>query len=172
MPFQSTFFQVAWVVDDIDVAMNNWVKEGIGPFFVIRDPPVEYVEYRGQPSDLKFSAAFAQSGHIQIELLCQKNDVPSYYRDSYAPGESGFHHMNRIVADYDAEIASYRARGVEIAGEGRSGGMRFAYMDTRKSIHMMTEIIEENAGLTEFFKVISDASVNWDGSDPIREVTL
>lgn len=172
MPLDAAFFQVGFVVDDIDVAMANWLKEGVGPFFLIRDTKIDFMEYRGQPSDMQFSAAFAQSGHIQIELLSQKNEVPSFYRDSYAAGESGFHHMNRVVKDYDGELARYRARGIEIAGQGRSAGMRFAYADTRASIGMMSEIIEETAELLAFFRIIAEASVDWDGSTPIREIAL
>lgn len=170
MAFTPGFFQAGFVVDDLDASMEAWVAEGVGPFYAVRNPGATNVMHRGKPIDLQFTAAFAQSGGIQIELLCQQNEGPSYYRDVFGPGQGGFHHMNRFTDDFDAEIARYTARGIEVAGQGLSGDMRFAYVDTRKQIGMMTEIIEDRPFIHELFKLIADSAVNWDGSHPFREV--
>ena len=93
---RSGYFQVAFLVDDIDRAMDAWVAEGVGPFYVQREPKLDTVLHRGARADFRFSVAYAQSGGLQIELISQQGDEPSYYRDVFAPGESGFHHICRF----------------------------------------------------------------------------
>lgn len=53
--------QVAWVVDDLERAMSQWLKRGVGPFFTL-DVDLPNVLYRGQPSSLIMSLAMAQAG--------------------------------------------------------------------------------------------------------------
>lgn len=163
-------FQSAFVVDDIDRAMEQWLANGVGPFYVIRTPSVEAFHYRGQPTDLHFSVAMAQAGQSQIELIAQHDDRPSHYRDSFGPGEGGFHHMCRFTDDIAADVAAYVAQGIAVAAQGRSGDMGFAYVDTRQQLGFMTEIIEDRPSIRQLFDMVRDAAHNWDGKDPIREV--
>ncbi|NWK98298.1 methylmalonyl-CoA epimerase [Sphingobium lactosutens] len=168
-PVPSGFFQSAWVVEDIDRAMHNWVSAGVGPFHVVRRAQVQDLRYRGEPAQVDFSVAIAQSGPMQIELIQQHDDHPSHYRDVYAPGEEGFHHVCRYTADFDADLADHAARGGIAAVTGRSGDMRFAFLDTRATLGCMTEIIEDSATMRGFFDLIARSAIDWDGIDPIRE---
>jgi hypothetical protein len=163
--------QAAFVVDNIEAAAALWTKTtGVGPFLHI--PHIQLVElnYRGEPSaPLDFSAALAQSGGIQIELLQQHCDTPSAYRDTIAKGTQGFHHFGIYTAEYDTARQHYLDLGHAIAVEGKFGAMRFCYIDTSAALGCMIELVEEDAGQTAFFTRVAEAARDWDGvTDPIR----
>ena len=63
--------QSAWVVDDLDAAVDAWLKVGIGPFFFVEYAPelFENSTYRGSPSPISMKIALAQAGDMQIELI-------------------------------------------------------------------------------------------------------
>lgn len=165
------FFQAAWVVNDLEEAMQRWIATArVGPFFVNAHVGVENTRYRGEPMPIDFSGALAQAGPIQIELIQQHGDTPSAYRDTFSAGEEGFHHVCGYIEDFDAEVAQYSRLGSPLAFEGSFGDMRFGYVDTRESLGFMTEIIEDRASIREYFKMIADAAIDWDGEDPIRTV--
>lgn len=168
MATHSGFFQNAFVVDDMDRAIHAWLDAGAGPFFVIPHVRLDHYEYRGAPATIDFSVAMGQAGPIQIELIAQHDDQPSHYRDSISRGESGFHHMCRFARDFDAEMAEFAAAGVPVAGQGLSGDMRFAYLDTRPTIGLMTEIIEDRASIRGLIDLVAGSAIDWDGQDPIR----
>jgi len=162
-------FQAAWVVADLEAAMRHWIENcGVGPFFVMENLQIEKMRYRGQPHEINFSVALAQAGPTQIELIFQHDDLPSVYRDAIAMGQTGFHHVGVWAHDFDRELKAYVEQGFAVAFEGRSSGMRFAYVDTRRTLGSMVEILEENAAVRARFRDIADVAANWDGRDPIR----
>ncbi|GGC34188.1 glyoxalase [Novosphingobium marinum] len=163
------FFQSAWVVRDLDEAVDRWLRTmRVGPFFMMRDVEVEGFRYRGTPGTIRFSAALAQAGSMQIELIQQDGSDPSAYRDSIAEGEEGFHHFGTIVPDYEAELSFYTSQGIAVAADGMFGDMHYAYVDTRDQIGYMTELVEAKESILELFRTVADAAVDWDGRDPIR----
>jgi hypothetical protein len=167
----SPILQVAWVVNDIEEAMVRWQKTAaVGPFFLIANPQVSQYRHRGRPGNLRFSIAMAQAGPLQVELVQQHNEQPSAYRDVYARGQEGMHHICGISSDFDAELSRYQSLGLAIAHDGVSGDLRFAYVDTRPTIGCMTEILEDRPAIRDLFKMIADAAQNWDGTDPIRRI--
>lgn len=169
MQSRSRFFQVAWIVNDIEAAARRWVREAnVGPFFILPHVKLDAVRYRGVPTGLDFSGALAQSGPMQIELIQQHCSSPSAYRDVYAPGEEGFHHLCTMVADFDLELRRLNALGAATTTEGVFGDMRYAYLDTRASLGHMTEIIQDRPSIKAMFAMVAEAAEGWDGSDPIR----
>ena len=82
----SVFFgeirQLGYVVPDIVAAMDYWSTVlGVGPFFYAERVPVVNFTYRGAPSAPVTSVALANSGAVQVELIQQRNDAPTMYRD-------------------------------------------------------------------------------------------
>ena len=75
--------QLAFIVTDIDKAMNHWAETlGVGPFFIKRRITFSNFIYRGKPSaSPSVSIALANSGYVQIELIQQHDDAPSIYRE-------------------------------------------------------------------------------------------
>jgi hypothetical protein len=121
--------QNAYIVQDLDEAIERWhAALGLGPFVVSRHLKFEHSLYRGTPMPLDISAAFVQAGDLQIELICQHNPEPSAFRDLFAEGEEGFHHVAVFPEDYSRLISGYQARGFAVAAEfatARGSGAAF-----------------------------------------------
>jgi hypothetical protein len=163
-------FQNAWVVADLDLAVKHWIEVcQVGPFFVqdLRNV-ISDVKYRGEPGELPMKIALAQAGPVQIELIQPFGDSPNCYRDVVPPGESGFHHMCVWTMDFEADTRHFNELGYPTANEGRTEAGRFAYFDTRPGLNCMIEIVEHSTALVTLFEEIAQASIDWDGRDPIR----
>lgn len=163
-------FQMSWVVRDLDAAMRRWVATtGAGPFFVNPHAVVDRARYRGGPAGHDYTVALAQSGDTQIELIVQHDAIPSIYNEAGDPGPAGtFHHMACFVADAEAEFARYAAMGAPLAFDGWFGTMRMGYVDTRAQIGCMIELLQHDAAVERIFDHVRQASIGWDGADPVR----
>lgn len=161
--------QSAWVVANLEQAIEGWLAMGVGPFFTfLVDLPDAL--YRGKTTPLCFRVALAQAGEVQIELIQQLSAGPSAYRDVIPEGTSGFHHVCRALGAYDEMLEQLRALGVEVATEAMVGDARFCYIDTRAYTGCMLELVDESAVGTALNALVRDGATNWDGSDPVREV--
>jgi methylmalonyl-CoA/ethylmalonyl-CoA epimerase len=62
------YMQFAWVVPDLEAAIDRWVKStGAGPFFLFEDVHFTDSNYRGIPMDVApHRAAIGQHGDMQI----------------------------------------------------------------------------------------------------------
>lgn len=170
-PFPDTgFMQLCWVVPDLQAAMAAWTQStGVGPFFFFESVPFEAPVYRGRPAqDVHITAAMAQAGDVQIELVRQHDDRPSVFRDMFAAGQGGFHHAALYCADYDASLAAYTEAGAEVAFHCLMMGSRTCWIDTRPSLGFMVELIEANPVADSVFAQFRAAADGWDGRDPVR----
>ena len=162
--------QAGYVVKDIEKAMQEWVRLGIGPWFYTEKVPVENFQYMGKPSEMQFSAALTNSGYVQIELIQQRNDAPSLYRDFLKSGVEGIQHVSHWVEDFDARCEVLLGLGYV---NGQSGNIgvdgRFAYFVHKNLPGTIMEVSEASGFKGEIFKAIADMCANWDGSDPIRK---
>lgn len=175
MSSSSVFCQVAWVVDDLDAAIEHWrATTGVGPIFVGRHigGMLTDLRHRGLPAEVDMSAAVAQAGPILIELIQQHGSAPSPYRDVFAEGEGGLHHVQAFVDDVDAECRKYESLGFEVVMTGQLAGTSpVAYVDTRSAIGCMTELMEHDGPAAQMYKAIEAIAAEWDGStDPIRDL--
>ena len=76
--------QLGYVVDDIEGAMGHWIERlGVGPFYLLKSPPMKGLTYRGQPTGARIDVALAFSGSLQVELIAPLDDEPTV--DSWAP---------------------------------------------------------------------------------------
>lgn len=166
------FMQVCWVVPDLRAAMAHWTQSaGVGPFFVFDSVTFDEPRYRGAPTHCPdISAAMAQAGDIQIELVCPRDDRPSFWRDVVSAGQTGLHHMALYCADYAASLDAYTAGGAEVAFSGLMMGSRVCWVDTRAALGFMVELIEANAVADSVFGSFRAAAEQWDGSDPVRRL--
>lgn len=156
--------QVAYVVDDVRVAAQRWADAfGVGPFFI--QDHVRYREqaYRGEPSSLDVSLAFAFSGELQIELIQQHNDAPSIYRDFLAAGGQGAQHLGALSADLDADTARLIERGFKIVQRGVSevGGVQTIFFES--PMGGVVELIAACDGVRGAFAAMKAAAEHWDG---------
>ena len=67
---------------------------GSGPWFYVERAPIHHFEYRGPARTRSTSRSpLANSGPLQLELVQQRNDVPSLYRDFLDAGQEGLQHI-------------------------------------------------------------------------------
>lgn len=166
--------QNGYVVRDIEAAMEHWTTVlGVGPFYYIERVPMESFLYRGEPSNPDVSIALANTGDLQIELIQQRNDAPSMYRDFLDAGNEGLQHLSCWSTDFERDLARALALGCEIGQEGRIGDPgRFVYLqtDTQPGAHPGTvmELSDVSGPKGKFFEHIRRKAAAWDGRHPIR----
>ncbi|CAN7596816.1 VOC family protein [Phenylobacterium sp. LjRoot219] len=162
--------QLCWVVPDLQAAMAAWTASaGVGPFFFFESVPFEAPVHRGRPAqEVNITAAMAQAGDVQIELVCQHDDRPSVFRDMFPAGQAGFHHAALYCDDYDASLAAYTAAGAELAFSCMMMGSRTCWVDTTPTLGFMVELIEANPVADLVFAQFRAAADGWDGKDPVR----
>lgn len=167
--------QMAYMVDDIEAAMRYWSEVlGVGPWFYNPKVPIKNYTYRGESYEPHNSVALANAGGLQIELLQTRNDVPSMYRDFLRAGQSGSQHFAYWTEDFDADLERAIKAGFKVCMGGEVGvNGRFVYFEQASDhpgIHPGTVIeLSEVAGPKgRLFKMIHEASRDWDGSEPVR----
>lgn len=162
--------QFGYVVDDIEAAMQYWTDVmGVGPWYYNPRVPIEKYHYCGEPYEVHNSVALANSGPIQVELIQTRNDAPSMYRDFRQTVGTGLQHIAFWTEQFDTDLARMLERGfkVRMGGEVGDNG-RFVYFDREYHPGTVIELSEVLGPKGDLFKMIREASVNWDGSDPVR----
>jgi len=162
--------QIGYVVTDIEAAMRHWSQTlGIGPWFYAAKIVDDEFEYKGEPSPIERSVALANSGFIQMELVQQRNDAPSMYRDFLRAGRTGAQHFAYWTTNFDADLARLTGLGLTVGMRGRVGpGGRYVYFETEFHPGTVIELSEISGPKGALFRKIREASENWDGSDPVR----
>ncbi len=136
-------FQHAYLVNDVRAACEKWSDLfGAGPFVVTDHHRTNRFTYRGTDVEADVSYAFGYLGDIMIQFIQQHDNLPSIYRDMYAQGEEGFHHVAYLVSETQWEAAKQRLddMGFECACELYANKVHAAYYDTRAVTGGFTEI--------------------------------
>lgn len=165
--------QNGYVVRDIHSAMKHWIEVmGVGPWYYMDRVKTDWFCHRGENSAVEMSIALANSGDLQIELIQQRNDAPSVYREFLESGHEGLQHMSYWSHDYQALYDRALGLGYRIGHEGQIGGDRgrFAYFDTQAHPGTVIEISDISGTKGPFFEKVRQAALSWDGTRPIREV--
>jgi len=166
--------QNGYVVSDIEAAMDAWVAHGVGPWFYFENVETDYFRHRGADSPMRMSAAIANSGDLQIELIQQRNDAPSLYKEFLDAGRHGFQHVSYWTTDYRALYDEALALGYTVGHEGSIGGEqgRFAYLERNglTAAETVIEISDISGPKGVFFEYVRTEAAGWDGSDPIRQL--
>jgi hypothetical protein len=162
--------QIGYVVEDIEAAMRYWSETlGIGPWYYAPKIQDKDFYYKGEPSPIERSVALANSGFIQMELVQQLNDAPSMYLDFLKAGRTGVQHFAYWTTTFDDHMAAATAAGMKVGMGGQVGaGGRYVYFDCEYHPGTVIELSEVNGPKGELFKTIREASIGWDGTDPIR----
>jgi hypothetical protein len=162
--------QIGIVIRDIEAAMRHWVEVcGVGPWYYIDELPVSAFRYHDRNFDgIHLSVALANSGEMQLELIQQRCDTPSMYRDFLGAGHEGMQHWSSWPVDYDDRLERALLNGYSIGQAGDTPRGRFVYL--RQEGHPGTVI--EMAHMTDtrrgIFDAVRAAAVDWDGAAPIR----
>jgi len=162
--------QNGYVVKDVEAAMRYWSETlGVGPFFYAPRVPVKNFHYRGVPQAIEVSVALANSGPLQIELVQQRNDVPSMYKAFLDAGHTGLQHIAYWTESFDQDIARLTAQGLQVVMSGEVGERgRYAYFDTEFHPGSVIELSEVAGPKGRLFRLIREASEGWNGKEPVR----
>ena len=165
--------QNGYVVRDIHAAMDHWINVmGVGPWFYIDRVKTDYFRHRGQDAAVEMSIALANAGELQLELIQQRNDAPSMYKEFLDAGHEGLQHVAFWSTSYQQLYDQSLARGLKVGHEGQIGGEqgRFAYFDSAAHPGSVIEISDISGNKGRFFDHIRRIAADWDGADPIRIV--
>jgi hypothetical protein len=158
------------VVRDIESAMKHWVEVcGVGPWFYSERLPLAEFRYKGRLYDINMSVAVANSGEMQLELIQQRCDSPSMFRDFLGAGHEGMQHWatwtDKYVEDRDRAVS----RGWQIGQEGSSPRGSFVYFLNEGHPGTIIELAEATPTRMKLINAVRDAAQDWDGQTPIRE---
>jgi catechol 2,3-dioxygenase-like lactoylglutathione lyase family enzyme len=166
--------QIGYVVRDLDATLDYWVNElGIGPWFVTKIVPGN-CEYRGQPGNTVMRAAVSNSGDLQIELIQDLTEGPSFYGEFLDAGREGIHHISfwHAVEKYEAACKHMVDSGYKKVWSGETGGPEGAcsYYENDKFPGIIFELSSMSDIKEAQFEYIAEEANSWDGTDPIRVV--
>jgi len=164
-------FQLGYVVRDLDASMHLWsTLLGIGPWIAVRYFPGYEFIHRGHRVDVEWDAAFAYFGDIQIELICQRNDAPSPYREFLAAGREGLQHFGFLTRDYSGAVQAARDAKMEpayVVGPKGAHNMTI-YFEIPNSAQPMFEVVDLTPPKEALFNAIKALGKGWDGTHPVR----
>ena len=162
--------QIAYVVPDIAAAARQWAEQfGAGPFLLNRHIAVADVVHRGQPGAFDHSSAYGQWGDLMVELVHDHGTGPSVVRERFALHESGLHHMAYMVDHLDSAVEALAAAGYPVAmSAATASGTRFVFVDAVASHGHYFELYQRSERLAAFYDLVRNASLNWDGNNPVR----
>jgi Glyoxalase/Bleomycin resistance protein/Dioxygenase superfamily len=172
--------QIAMVVRDAQKTMRYFARTlGVGPFYVVRNYVPDDYHFRGQPAPAPvLTLGFAQSGPVQIEIIQQHNDAPSGYTEFLGAGLEGCQHLAAwfaVPTEYDAARKQILDSGLALIHEGGSNaaGARFAYFATELPGQLMFEIAEAlRPEVRGMFELVAEQARSWDGTEPIRNLSV
>ena len=145
-------FQQAYFVNDLTASIHKWNRLfGAGPFVLAPHHRTERFMYRGTTQEADVSYAFGYLGDMMIQFIQQHDDTPSIYRDMYARGEEGFHHVGVLVHDWNVERQRLLDMGFVNACELWADNVNAAYFDTRSVNGGFTEIHGDPPHILEAF---------------------
>ena len=156
--------QLAYAVPDVRDAAAGWAPLGVGPFFVRDHIELGATRINGVAATFDHSSAYGWWGDVMFELICQHDSGG----EMIVP-VSGLHHVAHFVDDLDAVSKRLTDDGhAEVLHAETKGGMGFAFHDGGAARGHLIEIYEEVPALRSFYDMVRDASIGWDGNDPVR----
>jgi len=161
--------QIGYVVSDIEMAMRHWVDVcGVGPWFYFDRYTVTDWKYEGRAFEaINVSVALSNWGELQIELIQQRCETPSLFRDFLAAGREGVQHWAVCPGNYDEMLGRALAAGHRNAQSGATPRGRAAFLVKPDAAQTVIELSETGQARLDFAARIRDAAREWDGRNPI-----
>ena len=167
--------QVAYIVGDIDMAMERWHEQyGVGPFLVARNAtPLSNAYYRGEKAETaRVNIAFAYVGDMQLELIELIGDTPSLYKEALDREITGVHHYAVCVDDFPAAYNWALDNGYEaVVDAGVDGLARMSYVENRDT-GLILEVIQWNGLTRPYFEGLVNRVKSADPDQLVHEFDL
>lgn len=166
-----TFNQVAYMVPDLEAAIDWWTESmGVGPFFIFPAFDVAAGDYRGETHVAEFGAAVAYSGDVMVELIEPRG--PSIFQEFLAEGRKGVHHICAFTEDMAQTQAWIVAKGgTRMQGARFADGSEVAYYDMSGDENVILEIAALKPEVLGLFAAIKAAGAAWDGKTRLFDPT-
>lgn len=163
-------FQVAYVVRDMDAALDHWIRLiGVGPFHTIEIDQDALVY--GKSLHVRTQMALSWWNDMQIELIMPRDDAMTPYRSFLDAGRQGVHHLACVSDDFTRSHAEMTAAGAECVMLGEMPGTRIAYYGTDTDFPgTMIEVVEGSPFFLDLLSRMKAVCAGWDGSDPVRPI--
>ena len=164
--------QIAYDVGDVrEAALRHATRFGSGPFFLNEHIALQSVQHQGESGVFDHSSAYGQSGGVMVELVCQHQVEPASLRRQLSQHGTGVHHVAFFTDDLDREASRLDDLGYPQAMVATTAsGRRFAFHDAVGELGHLIEIYQLDDRLLGFYSMVAEASVGWDGSDPVRSM--
>jgi hypothetical protein len=172
-PFHGPIHHLAYLVDDLEAAVEHLVTEfSAGPFFVLRDVAFEHLTSHGEPATFAHDSAFGQCGAVPVEVIQVKRLEPELVRAGFAFTSPQLHHTAYVMAPEHLAAAreGLERRGLPAFLHAITGDIDSTLHDAAATLGHHVELHADCQQLRDVFGVIRDASVGWDGRDPLRSV--
>jgi len=172
-PFHGPVHHLAYLVDDLEAAVEHLVTEfSAGPFFVLRDVAFEHLTSHGEPATFAHDSAFGQCGAVPVEVIQVKRLEPELVRAGFALTSPQLHHSAYVVAPEHLAAAreDLERRGLPAFLHAITGDIDSTLHDAAATLGHHVELHADCQQLRDVFGMVRDASVGWDGSDPLRSV--
>lgn len=162
--------QIGYVVENLDAAIRRRISTmGLGPWTIFRNVVLDGI-YGGAPTRVTMDVGLAYQGDLQIELIAPTNLAASPYRSDDGTLRTGMHHLASIVDDLDATVKSAEAAGLKTLFHAGNAATKVAYLHDPDEPDVLYEYIE-GVGMRAMVEAGIAAARDWDGSDPIQEIT-
>ena len=153
------FLQLGYVADDID-AGAAYLESAMGTGKCVKhytsslgggrppasagDPRTAFVVVDGVLADeWLIDVALVNAGPTNLEIIRPVGGAVDLYRGAVRPGvPATVHHLGFRVDDFDAASAVVAAAGMTWKQFGRSGDVRFGYLDATDTLGHFIEVME------------------------------
>jgi len=167
--------QIAYMVDDIDAAMQRWHDDhGVGPFLVTRNAvPLSNAFYRGEKAETtRVNIAFAYVGDMQLELIELIGDTPGLYKEALDRKHYGVHHYAVCVDDFPAAYNWALDNCFDaVIDAGMDGLARMSYVENPNT-GLILEVIQWNALTRPYFEGLEKMVKSADKKQLVHEFKL
>ena len=166
-------YHVAYVVPDLDVAVDRLIASGFGPAHFIRATDMAAL-YRGEKINIRVSAAFVVIAGLLTELVMQEDDSRSSFTDFIARHPSGaLHHVAYLSEDFAATLKDVQTRGLSLVPHMEyldPNGNKFeSYFEPQGRPDAVLLQLALPSSLDPVYAQIVEIAENWDGRDPKRD---
>lgn len=138
--------QVAVVVKDMMKTIKNyWKMLGLGPWSIYTFAPPGLTEMTLRGKSVTYSMRLAETtvGNVIIEVV-EPLEGPSIYKEFLMQKGGGPHHIACYkVPDVRKALGNFKKMGVNILQSGKFDEVEFYYLDTEKTLGVITEIVKD-----------------------------
>ncbi|WP_433410335.1 VOC family protein [Saccharomonospora azurea] len=162
--------QVAYATTDVRASALRWHRlYGAGPFFVREHVPTASVTVDDGDGVFDHTCALGQWGDVMVEFVHHHELAPASLDRDMRRGDTGLHHVACFVDDLEQARDRLVAEGARVVMDAATPEVRFVFLDVGPEVGHLVEIYERTPYLAGLYDRVRQASVGWDGTDPLRE---